>query len=897
MNILKTQVLQGANYWSNEHQQLIGLEIDLGNYSDLKIADIEDLPIRLAALLPLLSTRRYTDLQKNAEDTVVNEICCLVQYIALEIQTLSGMYNHIGTVQVTPEKSIYHILFAYSIEKAGVYAGTAAVNIVRALIDGRAVDNIIAEDIQNLKNIHSKYAFGPSTAAIIAEAIKRNIPYRRLNNQSLVALGYGSNQKQIRASMTCNTSSIGVDIAGDKDDTKAMLKKAYIPVPEGILIVEETELETALKIISFPAVIKPLDGNHGRGITTNILSRQEALEAFKLAKTVSKYIIVEEFIRGFDYRFLVVNYELVAAAKRSPASIIGDGISTIQELIDQTNRDPARGEGHEKVLTKIVIDEITLQILKQNLLDPLSILTVGQILMLKDAANISTGGTSRDVTDLVHPSLKKMVERVARIVNLDICGIDIVASDINVPMTREMGAIVEVNAAPGLRMHLSPAKGLARNVAAPIVDMLFPDNATGRIPIVAVSGTNGKTTTTRLMAHLAKSQGFNVGFTTSDGIYIGEEMIVKGDCTGPASAATILTDPTVDFAVLETARGGILRAGLGFDNCDISIITNITDDHLGLKNIHTMEDLARVKAVVAKSTNKNGFAILNADDDLVYNIKKELKCQIGLFSIHQNNLRISEHIRNGGKAIGIEDGFVVLYDGQWKTKIDKIINIPLSMKGHAECMIKNILPAVLAAVLQGFGLQNIREGLKSFIPSAAQTPGRMNIFEFNNFKIMVDYAHNPDGFLQLKKFMDANNTASIKIGVLSATGDRRDEDIINMGKIAAQTFDEIILKHDEDLRGRTKEEIIQLLMKGIYSIKEIPVNIISDEITSVKFAIDNAPENAFITICADKIEKVIHYIQEAQGNQDPFLDHLTIINKINNTEDFDFPNNEAINMN
>ncbi len=478
---------------------------------------------------------------------------------------------------------------------------------------------------------------------------------------------------------------------------------------------------------------------------------------------------------------------------------------------------------------------------------------------------------------MVHPYNKFMVERIARLMNLDICGVDIVSKDINIPIKRGVGGVVEVNACPGLRMHLSPAKGYGRNVAEPILDMMFPNNDNGRIPVVAITGTNGKTTTSRLIAHMAKQAGHKVGYTTTEGIYIQDQVVHEGDCTGPQSAQAVLWDPTIDFAVLECARGGILRSGLGFDTCDISIVTNVTDDHLGLKGVNTLEDLAKVKCVVARSTASTGYAILNADDDLVYAMRHEVDGKIALFSMDANSARIKKHCDNDGLAAYVDNGYLVVCKGKWKTRIEKIVNIPLSLNGRAECMIKNIMPATLAAVIRDFDIQDIRQALKTFIPSAEQTPGRMNIFKFSHFEVMVDYAHNPDGFMQLKKFMD-NTQASVKIGIVSGTGDRRDEDIRTIGRLCGQIFDELIIKHDHDLRGRSRESITSLLMEGAYTVKEMPIQVISNEEEAIQYAIDHAKENAFITICADKVFETIETVKRAKAKDDERHDHMVFVN-------------------
>lgn len=865
MRILETKVMRGPNFWSNYRKKLIVVKLDLEDLENYPTNKIEGFTESLKKLIPSLYHHECSEGHPGGffhRLDIGTWMGHVIEHIALEIQSLAGMECGYGRTRSTKDNGVYHVVFSYQHEKAGLYAAKAAFNIAEALIAGKEYD--LQKDIDELSYMNRRLNFGPSTGSIVNEAKKRGIPYKRLSNGSLITFGYGNKQRKIRATITGNTSGIGIDTAGDKDETKRILQNAYISVPKGVLVYDEEDLKLALNNITFPIVVKPVDGNHGRGITTNITTIDQAMAAFQIAKTISKEVIIEEFIQGSDYRFLVINFKLVAVAKRTPAMVMGDGKSTVAALIEQTNKDPKRGDGHENVMTQITVDEITETILAKKNITLSHVLPLGEILFLKDTANISTGGSSTDVTDLVHPENVFMAERVARLLNLDICGIDVVAKDINIPLTKEIGGIVEVNACPGLRMHLSPSKGLARNVAEPIVDMLFPNNENGRIPVIAVTGTNGKTTTTRLLAHIAKHAGHKVGYTTTEGIYIQDRAINIGDCTGPVSAEAVLLDPTIDFAVLECARGGILRSGLGFDNCDISIVTNVTEDHIGLKDIHSVEDLAKVKCVVARSTFNHGYSILNADDDLVYKMSKQLSCNIALFSIHDTNERVLQHCKNGGMAAIIEKGYLTICKGEWKTRIEKIVNIPLSLNGRAESMIKNILPATLAAVIQGFNIDDIRKALKSFMPSAEQTPGRMNIFTFDGFEVMIDYAHNTDGFTQLKKFMDKTQ-ASVKVGLLSATGDRRDEDIVNIGRLSAQIFDEIIIKHDKDLRGRTKEDITRLLLEGIYSERKLPVQIISNEMDCVQYALDNARKGSFIVLLADEVLKTIDYVKQAQS--------------------------------
>jgi cyanophycin synthetase len=547
-------------------------------------------------------------------------------------------------------------------------------------------------------------------------------------------------------------------------------------------------------------------------------------------------------------------------ANRTPPMLTGNASATIKELIDHTNSDPKRGDDHEKVLTKISIDEATHSILVEKNLTLNSILPFGEIIYLKNTANISSGGTAEDVTSTVNPHTVYLAERIARLVNMDICGIDMVIGDITKPLSSANGAVLEVNASPGLRMHLAPSKGTGRNVAEPVLNMLYPPGTPARIPIVAVTGTNGKTTTTRLIAHMAKTAGYSAGYSSTDGIYIGDEAIHYGDCSGPASAEAILRDPIVDFAVLECARGGILRSGLGFDKCNISIITNITEDHLGLNDIYSLDDLLRVKSVVAHSTMKEGYAILNADDKYVYSLKHKLDCNIGLFSTHANNPRLQRHIADGGLAAYTDNGHFIICTGGLQQRIAQVAKVPLTMEGKATSMIKNILPALLAATASGFAPEQIRRSLDGFVPGPQQTPGRMNIFHFDEFDIMVDYAHNGDGFDELANFLKST-PASKKIGIVTSPGDRRDKDIRDIGYRSARMFNEIIIRHDKVGRGRTNEEITRLIMEGIRKVNmNIPVKVISDECEAVDHCVRHAQPGHFIVLCTEDVKLAIDHL-------------------------------------
>lgn len=863
MRIVSVRAMRGPNYWSIRRHKLIVMLLDLESLEEYPTNKIEGFSERLKAMFPKMYEHRCSVgtpggfFQRVDEGTWMGHV---VEHIALEIQTMAGMDCGFGRTRGAGDKGVYHVVFSYMEEKVGKYAARAAVRVAEALVKGKAYD--LTKDIQKMRELREDERLGPSTASIVREAMSRGIPYKRLNRYSLCQLGYGANQKRIQATVTSDTSSIAVELACDKEDTKYLLEKAEVPVPKGDIIKTERGLKDAVKYIGYPLVIKPIDGNHGRGITINIQNWEDAVAALAKAKKVSRTVIVEKFITGDDYRLLVINYKLVAAAKRTPAHVIGDGQSSIQQLVDEVNKDPRRGYGHEKVLTMIKVDDMTKRILQQEDLTIDSVLPEGKVLHLKETANLSTGGTATDVTDIVHPSNVFMAERIARIIGLDICGIDVMTNDISVPLEETGGAILEVNAGPGFRMHLAPTNGLPRNVAAPVVDMLFPPGANDRIPIIAVTGTNGKTTTTRLIAHMAKMVGKKVGYTTSDGVYIQNNLLMKGDCTGPSSAEFVLRDPTVNFAVLECARGGLLRAGLGFDKCNVGIVTNVAADHLGLKGIHTIEQMARVKAVIPESVQVNGCAILNADDDLVYDMRRSLECKVALFSMDENNPRIKQHARNGGLSAIYENGYVTICRGEWKIRVQKAVSIPLTFGGKAAFMIQNVLPAMLAALTQGFSVDDIRVALETFIPSPSQTPGRMNLFHFNNFDVLVDYAHNPAGMRAVQNYL-SHVEAYPKVGIIAGVGDRRDEDTIELGKISAEMFDEIIIRQDRNLRGRTETELIELMKDGILAHDpNKKITIIPNESEAINYALTHAVDGSMIIMSSDVVPDALDMVMK-----------------------------------
>ncbi|MFM2037726.1 MAG: hypothetical protein RL432_665 [Bacteroidota bacterium] len=863
MKIREINAMRGPNYWSVRRHKLIVMVLDLEDMEERPSNKVDGFSERIQALFPGMHEHRCSIgapggfFQRIDRGTWMGHI---IEHIALEIQILAGMKVGFGRTRGYGEKGVYNVVFDYEEEAVGRFAAKAAFDICNALIAGTSYD--LAADIQRMREIREAVRLGPSTGSIIHEAELRGIPWIRLNQHSLCQLGYGENQKRIRATVTSETSSIGVELAGNKEETKYLLEQSEVPVPKGQIIRNETQLDDACKRVGFPLVVKPIDGNHGRGITVNIQTIEEALTAFHAAKKVSNSIIIERFITGVDYRLLVINHRFVAAALRTPAHVVGDGTSTVQALIDQVNADPRRGYGHEKILTQITINELTLGLIKAKGYSLDSVIPKDEMLVLKDTANLSTGGTAEDVTDFVHPANIAMAERISRIINLDICGIDIMTSDISKPLKETNGAVLEVNAGPGFRMHLAPAKGLPRNVAAPVIEKLFPKGSNGKIPIVAVTGTNGKTTTTRLIAHIMKMEGYRVGYTTTDGVYIQNRLLVQGDCTGPNSAEFVLKDPTVNFAVLECARGGLLRAGLGFKNCNVAVVTNIAPDHLGLKGIHTVEQLAKVKGVVPETVLPDGHAILNADDDLVYEMRRGLQCNVALFSMNENNPRILALQRKGGITAIYENGYVTLCRGEWKMRVMKAHEIPITYGGKAEFMIQNILPAIIAANIQGASIEDMKAGLSTFIPSPNQTPGRLNLFEFKKFTVLLDFAHNAAGMRALKKFTDTLD-GTVKVGIIAGIGDRREQDNNDIGSVAAEMFDEIIIRQDKNLRGKTDQEIIRMLEDGIKKIDpNKPVKVIPNEREAITYAIENGKEGSLIVLCSDIIPDALNLVKE-----------------------------------
>jgi len=872
MKILKTQTLRGPNYWSIRRPKLVVIRLDLEDLANTPSNEIPGFYEGLVEILPSLIEHycspgyRGGFLERVQQGTYMGHI---IEHVALELQELAGMPVGFGRTRETSDLGVYNVAFEYVEEQSGRYAGRAAVRICQSLVDnGIYSRSELEQDLTDLRDLNANAALGPSTETIVTEAETRGIPWTVLSARAMVQLGYGVYQKRIQATLSQGSGILAVELACDKEGTKTLLHEAGIPVPQGTTIQYLDELEDAIrKVGGYPIVLKPLDGNHGRGISINVNSRREAEDAYDLARkeAKSRSVIVERYYTGSDHRILVINGKVAAVAERIPAHVIGDGLHTIEVLIELTNQDPNRGEGHDNVLTKITLDKTALSVLEQQGYQLSTILPQGDRAFLRATANLSTGGIAVDRTDDIHPENIWIAERAVKVIGLDIAGLDVVTADISKPLSETDGVIVEVNAAPGFRMHVAPSIGLSRNVAAPVIDMLFPPGTPFRIPIIAVTGTNGKTTTTRLTAHIYRQTGKVVGYTTTDAIYIDDYMVEKGDNTGPTSANVILKDPTVEVAVLETARGGMLRSGLAFDTCDVGIVLNVAADHLGLGDIDTIEQMAKVKGVIAEVTSPEGVVVLNADDPLVAEMASRVKGKVAYFSMNPDNPIIQEHMRRGGLAAVYEEGYLSILEGKWTLRVEKATQVPITMNGMAPFMIANALAASLAAFAQGVDIELIRQGLRTFKPSADQTPGRMNLFDLGSAHVLIDYAHNPAGYEAVGEFVQ--NWPGERLGVIGGPGDRRDEDLILLGRIAAKVFDRIIVKEDDDNRGRERGGTADFIVKGILQEKlDAHQETILDEIQAIHAGLDQVSPGGLVVIFPESVTRAINLIQERQKN-------------------------------
>lgn len=801
----------------------------------------------------------------------------VLEHVAIELQNVAGTPVTFGKTRETDTPGVYSVVYEYEEAEVGQEAGRLALALLHDLLPDEArAEAGIEKDAEfdfpaerdSLIRFAERRALGPSTASLVRAAEERDIPWIRLNEHSLIQFGHGRYQRRIQATVTSETRHIAVEIASDKELTNRILGDLGLPVPRQRLVYREDDAAREARRLGYPVVVKPLNANHGRGVSLDLKDEASVRTAFGVAREHSRAVIVETYLTGFDHRMVVVNGELVAAAKRVPGHVMGDGTHTVEELVEIVNQDPRRGIGHEKVLTRLEFDHQAERLLALRGYDRATVPAAGEVVYLRSTGNLSTGGTSIDVTDVVHPDNVDMAVRAVMAVGLDVGGVDFLTDDISRSYKEIGGGICEINAAPGFRMHVSPSEGQPRDVAGPVMDMLFPRGTPSRIPIAAVTGTNGKTTTARMLAHMFKLKGHHVGLTTTDGVYIDGQRTVEGDMTGPTAASMVLRDPHVDVAVMETARGGLLRAGMGYRRCDVGAVLNVAADHLGLKGIDTLEALAEVKRIVVEVATE--AAVLNADDPLVlkmadYTEAKHL-CYVTLSPQHP---LVKEHIRAGGRAVVLEEGI----NGHMITVYDRGAHIPLlwthlipaTLEGRAMHNVQNAMFAAAMGYSMGLKLEDLRHGLRTFDTTFFQAPGRMNIFDEHPFKVILDYGHNPAAVRAMCELVDRLRPEGKRIVVLAAPGDRRDEDVREIARITAGHFDHYILRRDDGLRGRKPNEIPEMLRDELLAagIPADAMSLIPDEQEAVDAGLRMAARGDLLLIFADAItrswKQVIHF--------------------------------------
>jgi len=860
IEIKELRALRGPN--RHTRHTAISMVLDINEYESRPSDKIKGFSKRLLSLIPTFQDHRCSIgkpggfIQRLQTGTWAGHI---IEHIAIELQCLAGMEVGYGKTLNTSKKGIYIVVFRYLVESAGLKAAKEAVSLFEAVAQKKRFD--VGQSISELKVLREDHMLGPTTWSIVKEAKYRGIPFIRLNEDSHIQLGYGVNQKQIQASITCHTSAIAVETADEKTRAKAYLKRAGIPVPSGQLVSTQEEAITVFNEIGPPAVVKPDVGNHGNGSTINITNLDQLKKAFQTAQTFHPEVIVEAYVQGDDFRFLVINGKFVAAARREPAHIIGDGKSSIKDLIQKINLSPLRGFGHEKVLTQIEIDEMTERLLSLRGLSPASVPVEKEKVYLKTTANLSQGGTATDVTDEVSPGIRLMVERSARIIGLDCVGVDALAKDISLPLEPSGIKVVEVNAAPGFRMHLEPTNGQPRNVAKPLVDMLFPEGYT-QIPVLAVTGTNGKTTTSKLLAHTLKYSGKIVGLACTTGIIIDGKPIITGDYSGPEGAGIVVREPGVDHIVLEVARGGIVRRGLGVDEVDVGVLLNIGEDHLGTDWIESQEDLCLVKSTVVEVVKKTGTSVLNADDSMTMSILDRARGNIILFSLDATNQTIKAHIKDGGTIVTVDKRNVIIRNRELDIIVCTLEEIPITFGGIIDFNISNALAAIGALHGLNLPIEQIRNGIMTFYPSPNQNPGRMNLFDFQKFKVLLDYGHNPESARAMARLLP-RLTQGRKIALCHGTGNRTTEQIIEYGEALASVYDYIILT-DFDPRNRPKGETPKLVYEGLIKggFQEQNIEIVPEPGKAVDFIFSKAKTGDLLVIQPDELEPVMSQIME-----------------------------------
>ena len=867
MEVISVRRYSGRNIYS--HRPVVRMMVDLKGLAEVPTSQIEGFNQRLLKNFPGLRTHHCSlgheggFVERLQEGTLLSHV---TEHLALELQSLLGYDVYFGKTRVALEPNLYCIIYEYINESSARSIGYAAAEIVMAFVNGQPL--AVGEIIDELQEAARDSQLGPSTRAIFDEARRRYIPVRRIGSDSLLQLGYGRAARFIEASLPGTTSSIAVDMAKNKQLAKDLLRENNIPVPAGGLVYREDAALVMAEQIGYPVVVKPYDSNQGKGVTANVYNETLLIKAFQLAQDYSDGVMVEKYIRGRDYRVLVIGDKVAAVAERRPPCVIGDGVSTIAELVEQENMRPERGEGHERRLTKIVMDAVAREFLARTEMELEDIPKPGELVYLRGNGNLSTGGSARECTREIHPRNQELAIKAARVIGLDVAGIDIVTDNIARRLIPAHGAVIEVNAAPGLRMHLNPSEGKPCNVASDILDHMYAQGQKS-IPVVAITGTNGKTTVTRLISHVLTLAGKKVGMSCSSGSYVGSQCIAKGDNTGPTSAQAVLYNAEVEAAVLETARGGIIRSGLGYDLADVGLITNISDDHLGMDGVNTLQDLAFIKSLVAEAVKPDGYAILNADDQMTEIIASRARSNLALFGRERNSAFINRHIDSGGLALVLEEDTVCLYRHQNRTALIDVKEIPMTFGGQAVCNLENALAAAAGLYCLGIPTHTIRLGLRSFRADPRSNAGRLNLFDMGKFQVMLDYGHNLSGYqcaIQLAQSLDASRL----VGVIGMPGDRLDRSIYEVGQLCGASFGKIYIKEDDDLRGRRPGAVTEIMYRGAINggAHRKEIEIIPAETLALQTALDNARPGDLIVMFYEVFEPNYRLIQDHIKKQD-----------------------------
>jgi cyanophycin synthetase len=846
MEFQRIWVLRGANVWAR--CPVLEVELSVANHAALGEERLAACAACLRTWLPAL-----------IEQPAGADLPAVLRDVTLELQRRAGSLVEFGLVRPAGRDGIYRVIVEYEEEELGRACLETARQLILAALHDRPCD--IAAELSRLRDLANEVRLGPSTAAIVRAARGRGIPVRRLNSGSLVQLGHGALQRRICTAETDATSAIAEMVAQDKQLTRALLHAVGVPVPEGRPVADADDAWAAADELGLPVVVKPQYGNHGRGVATNLNTREQVARAYAAAREEGSSILVEQFIPGSDYRLLVVGDRLIAAALREPAHVVGDGRSTITELVAEVNRDPRRSDGHATVLSFIKLDAVGLAVLAEQGYTPDSVPPAGQRVLIRRNGNLSTGGTATDVTDLVHPEVAARAVDAARAVGLDIAGVDVVAVDIGRPLEEQRGAVVEVNAGPGLRMHLQPSAGRPRPVGEAIVAMLFAEGQTGRIPLIAVTGVNGKTTTTRLIAHLLRKPDRLVGMACTDGLYVGDRRLINRDCSGPRSARALLLNPRVDAAVVETARGGLLREGLGFDRCHIAVVTNIGQgDHLNLRGIDTLEELARVKRTLVESVAADGAAVLNAADPFVAAMADHCPGRVIFFARDAGHPVLTAHRARGERAVFVRSGAIVFAEGDREEVLAPLERVPLTHDGRAGFQVENALAACAAVWSLALPLDAIRAGLASFHGDAEQVPGRFNVFRTGGATVLIDYAHNPSALAALVESLAAFPHG--RRSLVFTASNRRDEDVVAMGRTIGDGFDRVFLYRDQGNSERADGELNTLLRRGIAAGKRAPETIETHgERHAIETALAELRPNDLLVIGVESIEESLAFVQ------------------------------------